>query len=137
MGNEIMQAALTIICSALGGGAVVSLITFLIDRKDRRDDTLKELNESISNIYSELAALRGDMEKSEAINARVRILRASDKLRTGEKHSKEYYDQVIEDINEYERYCVKYPDFKNNKAIHAIAYINEAYDKAMKSNSFI
>lgn len=135
--TEIMTAIVTVVCSAVGGGAMVSLITYLIDRKDRRDDALKELTESISNIYSELAALRGDMEKSEAINARVRILRAADKIRTGERHSKEYYDQVIEDINEYEHYCAKYPDFKNNKAIHAIAFVSEAYEKALKTNDFV
>ena len=72
-----------------------------------------------------------------AKQARSKILRFDDELRIGVKHSKEYFDNVIEDIDEYERHCKTNPDFVNKKATSAIAHILSAYDKCHRKNDFL
>lgn len=81
--------------------------------------------------------LRDALEENKAITARVRILRAADEIMHKMKHSKEWFDQLNDDVDFYETYCNKHPDFRNNKATHAIATINEVYAKALKENDFL
>lgn len=139
-----MTPLATILCSVLGSSAVFGFIQYILERRDKRKErnseqaeALKALADSIQEIYGELALIRGDMDKAEAINARVRILRASDKLRTGQKHSQEYFDQINEDISTYEKYCDDNPGFKNNKAVNAIEFVNDTYQECLRKNDFL
>ena len=142
------QILVTIIISLLGSSAAFGFIQFLITRKDNREarfqefeDRLNEIAESlkeeIASIHSKIHVLHGDIDKSEAINARIRILSASDELRHGQAHSKEFFDQLNDDITLYENYCREHVDFKNNRSVHAIDNINRAYSEALKRNNFL
>lgn len=150
---------LELVFAFLGTGALFTFITFLINRKDNRNDKLKEIIESIHTLHQDskqsiskvsdaVNTLREDMntdnqklrnalDENKAITARVRILRASDEILHNMKHSKEWFDQLNDDITFYETYCAKHPEFRNNKATHAIANINAVYAKALQDNDFL
>ena len=81
--------------------------------------------------------LRQQQLKINADTRRVRILRGSDEIKLKVRHSEEWFDQTNEDITEYERYCEEHPGYKNNRAVHAIANINQAYQKALNDNDFL
>ncbi len=69
--------------------------------------------------------------EQESINkvcmARKRILRFNDELNHNIKHSEEYFDDILSDIDVYEKYCLTHPDFPNNKAMLSIQNIKEEY----------
>jgi outer membrane murein-binding lipoprotein Lpp len=154
-----MEAVLTILLSIIGSSAVFGFIQFMIARKDQReskldklstkvdaiDTNVKELKTDVKEQISELSekmeendeVLRQQQLKINADTRRVRILRGSDEIRMHVKHSEEWFDQTNEDITEYEKYCEEHPGYKNNKAVHAIQNINQAYEKALKDNDFL
>lgn len=77
------------------------------------------------------------LEESEADVARYRILRFNDEVRYKVRHSEEHFNQLIDDIDKYERYCRSHPEYKNNKALSAIKNIKQVYEKCRRENSFL
>ena len=55
----------------------------------------------------------------------------------GEGPLRNDFDQIIEDIDQYETYCAEHPNFKNNKAVLTIANIKSAYRKRLAANDFL
>lgn len=86
-------------------------------------------------------ALNGEVvdliNEREANSCRYRILRFDDEIRHGQKHTKEHFDQMLEDIDGYERYCYTHPNYKNSKAVHAIANIKNVYSVCVQDNTFL
>lgn len=78
---------------------------------------------------------RGD--ERNAISCRVRILQFGDEVRRGMCHSKENFDQILSDIDEYERYCEAHPEFKNNKTVATKEKIIKVYSERMDNNDFL
>ena len=154
-----MQSILTILLSIVGSSAVFGFIQFMITRKDNKNEKLdklskdigevkssvKELSDTVDKKLSDLSEemkasdeqLRQESMKTVADTRRVRILRGSDEIKLKMRHSEEWFDQMNEDITEYEKYCESHPGYKNNKAVHAIANINSVYAKALDENDFL
>ena len=95
----------------------------IIDRVNKID---QELNQHIKNT-----------EEERIRQARQRILRFSDEILFEKGHSKEHYDEILEDIDKYEFYCANHPDFKNNKAVMAIETIKDAYQDCIENHDFL
>lgn len=96
------------------------------------------------NLEKDVAELRkvGDAReaKEDERNAkayRMRILRFGDEIRHGQLHSAEHYNDVLQDITDYEAYCVSHPGFKNQKAQSTIKLIAKAYEEHMRKNDFL
>lgn len=68
---------------------------------------------------------------------RLRVLRFNDELIQGIRHTKEHFDEILDDITEYERYCHSNPLYKNNKAVLAIENVLRVYTKCERDNSFL
>ena len=112
------------------GAALVSLVQFLINRKDQKQD-------KIDAVISEVELMRKEFEEERTSLARIRILRFSDEVRHGVRHSKESFDQVNLDIDTYHRYCNTHPDYKNNRAVMAIKNIENVYARCLRDNDFL
>lgn len=96
--------------------------------------------EVIAKVDSLSAALDkhiADDEKRQAKENREKILHFCDETLSGTRHSREHFDQVLEDITEYHQYCGKHPEFPNDKANLAIARIEEIYSRCMEENDFL
>ena len=76
-------------------------------------------------------------EEERIDRARSRILRFNDEVMIGEDHSKEHFDEILEDIDKYEDYCSLHPDYENNKAILAIKTIKEEYLYCLEHHTFL
>ena len=76
-------------------------------------------------------------EKKDAVDIRNRILLFGDEARRGVKHSEEHFNQVLEDITDYELYCSKHPDFPNEKAVITCRRIKEIYEKWLREKDFL
>jgi hypothetical protein len=104
----------------------------------------KETNEKLDRIMAQQMQTQDKLEKHiaqdnerYAISCRYRILHFNDELLHGIKHSKEHFDQTLSDITEYDSYCAKHPDFKNQITIHATKNILQTYDKCTAEASFL
>lgn len=97
----------------------------------------KQINKDLMDKMNALENKVGALEKSDAIDCRVRILTFADEIRRGVKHSKETFDQVLSDIDTYERYCTEHPDFMNNKTVAAKAKILDVYSECIDNNDFL
>lgn len=130
----------TIFAALMGGAfgaALVSLFQFLITRKDKKDEKKDEIRVAVTGIKYELDTLRDEIAEDRATDARIRILRFSDEVRHNVRHSKESFDQVNLDIDTYRRYCEGHPDYKNNRAVMAIANIERVYAECLHNQDFL
>lgn len=135
---------MTGIIVACGGSiitAIVAIITLLLNRKwqkeDRTADRITELSGKIDNVADELKAHIEANEMEAVQSARVRILRFADECRREEKHSKEFFDSVLDDIDIYEHYCESHPKFKNNKTVASTKIIKDLYKECVLGDKFI
>jgi hypothetical protein len=95
-------------------------------------------------VLTEVKELKDDLndhkQKSEERHAtlcRTHILRFGDEILHGVLHSKEHYDSVLIDIDNYENYCAKHPGYKNGVAEAAIEHIKQSYQNHLSNNSFL
>lgn len=119
--------ATTIIVAILGSTGVATLIQFFFTRHDNRNDWRRNIEAKIDKLARDLSDDRERRKRKDADDARRHILEASDAIRTGEEHSREWWTQLHEDITDYEVYCDAHPDYKNNRARQAIEHLNAAY----------
>ena len=97
----------------------------------------KEVKTELKKIQTEFTELKESEEQREARNSRRRILRFNDEIINKMKHSREYFDDILEDVNAYELYCRKNPDFQNGKAVLAIENIERVYRECMREGNFL
>ena len=96
-------------------------------------EVLRDLN----TVRQELADhIRMDDERN-ADEHRARILRFNNELLRDIPHTKEEFIDVLADIDFYERYCRDHENYKNNRAVHAIANISRVYDDRLREHDFL
>ena len=91
----------------------------------------------INALMEEVKEIKHQASEKTAIDCRTRILRFGDEIKNGIRHSQKYFEQIIEDIDQYEKYCDKNKDFKNGNTTTAIKIIKEIYEKCMRDNDFL
>ena len=77
------------------------------------------------------------LDENTASTCRYRLIRFDDELRHNVKHTQEHFDQILDDITLYERYCKEHPNYPNSKAVLAIENIKSTYIKCREENSFL
>jgi len=98
---------------------------------------LSEMEGQVNKLSNKVDDLEYANNKRNAISCRVRILRFGDECRTHVKHSKETFDQALEDIDVYEQYCEAHPEFRNNRTVLSAEFIKTTYQKCIKENDFL
>lgn len=91
----------------------------------------------IEKIENDVAEVKKEIGENTATSSRYRILRFDDEILHNTKHTKEHFDQILIDIDVYEKFCDNHPDFKNNLAVMAIKHIKQVYQKCSSENSFL
>ena len=132
--------------------AVLAIIGQIIVHKMQRKDTLtdsaadndKKILEKLQSIGEEMEELREAIEdcqeqlkEESVIQARIRILRFADEILLGRKHTKDHFDQVMDDITRYEFYCANHPDFPNNITIASTEIIKQNFKESFEKNDFL
>ena len=91
--------------------------------RKKNDIQIKKINDKIDRIPAE--------------TARINILRFGDEIKNHVQHSEEYYNQILADITEYEKYCHAHPDFKNERTVATEKVIRSNYEEHLKNNDFL
>lgn len=104
----------------------------------------QDINKKVDQLSNQMNEIRYQNEKinyqiskDRAITSRVRILRFGDEVSRGLKHSEENFEQVLSDIDQYEKYCRSHPEFENNKTVVTTKLIKDTYEKRLKNHDFI
>jgi len=98
---------------------------------------MKTIQNDLANVHTEIDKMQKNGEKKEADDARNRILRFDDELRIHQKHSREFFDQILDDVDFYEKFCATHEHYKNSKSDSAIKNIRKVYDIVKETNDFI
>jgi predicted glycoside hydrolase/deacetylase ChbG (UPF0249 family) len=134
-----------ILLAAMAAPGFWEVIKTMIDKLlQRKRVTIEQISEKLDAQGKKLNSLEQafnkknveDQEK-EAKAARRRILRTDDEIRIGVKHSKDFFDDVLRDIDSYEEYCDDHPHFKNKCAESAINNVLACYETCKADNSFL
>ena len=138
----------------IGGGGLVVLLTLIqispikinpwswIARCIGRAfnaDVLKQLDELKKEQEGTRSKLEDHIktdEEDRADERRANILRFNNELVREIPHTREEFLEILTDIDVYERFCRDHPDYKNNRAVHAIANIGRVYDERLKKHDF-
>lgn len=84
----------------------------------------------VKTLEKKVDKLEYKVDQNQAISSRVRILRFGDELRQGStQHSKESFDQVLDDITKYNQYCITHPEFENDRTVLTSKVIKDTYQK--------
>lgn len=103
-------------------------------------DVLKDLDEVKKSQITAQTKLDNHIkidDERDADRHRARILQFNNELLRSIPHTREDFIEVLSEIDYYERYCASHPDYKNNRAVHAIGNICRVYDDRMKKNDFL
>ena len=136
------EQIITALLAVLGSSVAIEIIpikinpwTWLARRIGKA--ILGDVTEQLVYISNKLDAHIGEDSRDKAKRLRVRILRFADELLQGERHSQEHFNEILEDITEYNRYCATHPDFPNDKATISIGHIENVYRARLENNDFL
>lgn len=119
---------------ASGGGILFALLT-IIQLAPIKVNPWSKIAKTIGRAMN--VEIMDKLNESEATDARYRILRFDDEIRHHVKHTEEHFNQILCDIDEYERYCSTHPNYKNSKAVLAIENTRRTYERCRQENSFM
>ena len=125
------------VVSILVGGGLFAFVQFLINRHDDKNDKFKVVFEAIEKLTDKVDDLAAKSEERNAVNMRVRILRFRDEMLAGQSHTHDSFQQVLSDIDEYEKFCEKNPSFKNNQTLATIQHIKDNYRERLEKHDFL
>ena len=98
---------------------------------------LDHLEKDVKDLSTKVDSMEAANDKRNAVACRVRIIRFGDECRIGSDHSQEAFEQVLEDINVYDRYCANHPEFKNHKTVTTSKIIIDLYEERFLKNDFV
>lgn len=90
----------------------------------------------IKSLSDKVDALEKKVDENQATTIRVRILKFEDELQSGKNHSKDSWDQVMDDIQRYETYTSTHPEFKNNITVASTAHIMHTYSELLEKRAW-
>lgn len=140
----------------IGGGSAVVVLLTLVEITPIKLNPWSRLAKAIgravnADVLEELQAvkkqqaqtqdklekhIRVDDERNADFH-RQRILQFNNELLRNLPHSREDFIEVMTEIDFYEKYCKAHRDYKNNRAVHAIANISRVYDERMEKRDFL
>ena len=110
--------------------ALVGIIPTIISNRKKTQDDIEKLQTTLNS------HIRND-EDEQARNKRYRILRFYDEICEGRKHSESHFEDILDDISDYKKYCTAHPDFKNSRGAIAMTEIEATYKKVKNKGGFL
>lgn len=106
------------------------------------------LNRDLSKKIDQVAAKQAEVEykldlhiaeneKENALMNRREILTFARQILSGQKHTKESFCEILNIIDDYQRYCDRHPQFANNRCLFAIDMIKDNYKERLAKADFL
>lgn len=90
----------------------------------------------IKKLSDKVDAIDKKVDENQATTIRVRILRFEDEVQSEKKHSKDSWDQVMDDVQRYEQYTESHPEFKNNITVASITHLKKVYGELLEKRAW-
>lgn len=91
----------------------------------------------LDNLETRLEKHIKDDDERDADAHRAKILQFNNELLRDIPHTKEEFIEVMNSIDVYEHFCNDHPDYRNNRAVHAIFNIGRVYDDRLQKHDFL
>lgn len=121
---EILKACVPILV------ALVGIIPTIITNRKKTQTDIAALQKTLDSHITE-------DENEKARNQRYRILRFYDEICEGRRHSESHFEDILDDIANYETYCAKHPTFRNTRGTIAMQEIQDTYRKVKHDGGFL
>ena len=131
---------LATIITACGGAAVTGIFALIASNRARqkeRDDADREIVRKLDALSKKLDKHIEEDTNRWADNARSRALAFGDEVRRHIPHTKEAWDDVLRDIDQYEDFCAGHPNYENNRAAATISHLKKVYKDHIRNNDFL
>jgi len=125
-----------------GGGVLIALLT-IVQIAPVKIDPWSKIAKAIGNALNGgdvMGKLEEHIKMDDERNAdmhRARILQFNTELLRDAKHTEEDFNEILYNIDCYERYCREHPEYQNNRAVHAIKHIKNVYDILQETHNFL
>ena len=121
--------------------ALVGIIPTIISNRKKTEESIKESQDSAKKDMVKMQTsldnhIRED-EDEKARNQRYRILRFYDEMCEHRRHSESHFEDILDDIDDYEKYCEAHPEFRNNRGKVAMEHIKVTYGKIKARGGFL
>ena len=124
-----------------GGGAGLVVILSLIEITPVKVNPWRAIARALGRaINGEVLESVAEAKKAQKETRRAldeHILHFNNELLRGDRHTREDFIEILAVIDAYEQYCKNHPDYRNNRASHAIANIGRVYDERLKLRDFL
>jgi len=104
----------------------------------------KETNEKLDNLYNQFNDLKNCFDRhlqedieDEMDQKRRNIINFSSEISRCVNHTEEQFNQIIEDIDEYEDFCDTHTNYHNTKAVASIKNIRKTYESKLENGDFL
>ena len=108
----------------------------------------RSLNADVLHDLAEVKSAQNDVKEKleshikmdderEADNVRASILHFNNELLRNIPHTKEEFVEILAKIDWYNNFCNTHKDYRNSRAVHAIANIERVYDDRMVKHDFL
>lgn len=100
-------------------------------------ETLVEVKAEQEDIKTRLQNHIDLDDQREADKVRASILHFNNELLRDVPHTKEEFVEILSKIDWYDDFCDTHKDYKNSRAVHAIANIERVYDERLAKHDFL
>lgn len=126
------EIIITIVCALIASSGFWAFLSNVVQKPH-----IVAILEEVAEVSNRVTSLSDMVEKNNADTSRTRILRFDDELYNGIRHSQEYFNQILDEVDLYEHYCETHPEYKNSRTVEATKHIREVYQKCRDEHSFV
>ena len=121
--------------------ALIGLIPTIVSNRKKTQESIRESQDAtkkdMTRMQTTLDAHIREDEDAKARNQRYRILRFYDEMCEHREHSESHFEDILDDIDDYEKYCAAHPQFRNNRGRVAMEHIKASYAKIKARGGFL
>lgn len=131
---------LKVIISACGGAVVTGIFAMIAAsraKRKERDEADREIVKKIDELTAKMDRHIEEDTNRWADNARSRALAFGDEVRRHVQHTKEAWDDILREIDQYEDFCATHPNYENNRAAATISHLKKVYKDHIRNNDFL
>lgn len=121
--------------------ALIGIIPTVIANRKKTEksiaDNNKAMEQQVGKIQQTLDDHIKEDEDDRARTKRYRILRFYDEMCERRHHSESHFEDILDDIDDYEHYCDTHPDFRNSRGQAAMDAIKRTYASVKAEGGFL
>lgn len=112
----------------------------LKEQQEANNEAIIELNNKLDSRFTDVNnrfnQQRKEADEKEAKRLRASIISFSDSCRVGQHHTKNHFENVFRDVDDYNMYCDEH-SIPNHYIEGEVAYIKKIYQECVEENKFL